>query len=43
MATPSSIPAWETPWTQEPGELQYRGSQTAGHEQATKRDNDKEQ
>ena len=27
MATPSSILAWEIPWTEEPGELQSRGSQ----------------
>ena len=25
MATPSSILAWEIPWTDEPGELQYTG------------------
>ena len=25
MATPSSILAWETPWTEEPGELQVHG------------------
>ena len=27
MATQSSILAWETAWTQEPGSLQSRGSQ----------------
>ena len=27
MATHSSILAWETPWTEEPGGLQYIGSQ----------------
>ena len=27
MATHSSILAWETPWTEEPGGLQSRGSQ----------------
>ena len=27
MATPSSILAWEIPWTQEPGGLQSMGSQ----------------
>ena len=27
MATHSSILAWETPWTAEPGRLQCRGSQ----------------
>ena len=26
MATPSSIPAWEIPWTEEPGRLQSMGS-----------------
>ena len=27
MATHSSIPAWEIPWTEEPGWLQSMGSQ----------------
>ena len=27
MATHSSILAWRTPWTEEPGELQSMGSQ----------------
>ena len=27
MVTPSSIFAWEIPWTEEPGELQSKGSQ----------------
>ena len=27
MATPSSILAWEIPWTEEPGGLQFMGSQ----------------
>ena len=27
MATCSSILAWETPWTEKPGGLQYKGSQ----------------
>ena len=27
MATASSILAWETPWTEEPGGLQFTGSQ----------------
>ena len=27
MATPSSILAWRTPWTEEPGGLQAMGSQ----------------
>ena len=35
MATHSSILAWEVPWTEEPGELQFMGSQRAGHDRAT--------
>ena len=31
MATHSSILAWRTPWTEEPGELQSMGSQRRGH------------
>ena len=27
MATPSSVLAWETPWTEEPGRLQSMGLQ----------------
>ena len=27
MATHSSVLAWEIPWTEEPGELQFVGSQ----------------
>ena len=27
MATHSSIPAWRIPWTEEPGGLQFMGSQ----------------
>ena len=27
MATDSSILAWKIPWTEEPGELQFMGSQ----------------
>ena len=27
MATPSSILAWEIPWTEEPGGIQFIGSQ----------------
>ena len=30
MATHSSILAWKTPWTEEPGGLQYIGSQRVG-------------
>ena len=32
MATHSSIPAWEIPWTEEPGGLKSKGSQRAGHD-----------
>ena len=28
MATHSNIPAWRIPWTEEPGGLQSRGSQS---------------
>ena len=31
---PSSILAWRIPWTEEPGGLQSRGSQTVGHDWA---------
>ena len=31
MATHSSIPAWKIPWTEEPGGLQFTGSQRVGH------------
>jgi len=31
MATHSSILAWEIPWTEEPGGLQFMGLQRAGH------------
>jgi len=36
MATHSSSLAWEIPWTEEPGRLQSTGSQTVGHDLATK-------
>ena len=32
MATHTSILAWETPWTEEPGGLQSIGSQRVGHD-----------
>ena len=32
MATHSSILAWKTPWTEEPGGLQSMGSQRVGHD-----------
>ena len=31
MATDPSILAWRTPWTEEPGRLQFTGSQRVGH------------
>ena len=36
IATHSSIPAWEIPWTEEPGRLQSMGSQKLGHNFVTK-------
>ena len=35
MATHSSILTWRIPWTEEPGKLQFMGSQRVGHEWAT--------
>ena len=35
MATHSSIPAWRSPQTEEPGELQSTGSQRVRHDRAT--------
>ena len=32
MATHAHIPAWEIPWTEEPGGLQSMGSQRVGHD-----------
>ena len=32
MATHSSILAWETPWTEEPGGLQSTGSERVKHD-----------
>ena len=32
MATHSTILAWKTPWTEEPGRLQSMGSQRVGHD-----------
>ena len=34
-ATHSSILAWRTPWTEEPGGLQSMGSQRVGHAEVT--------
>ena len=36
MATHSSILDWKIPWTEEPGGLQFMGSQRFGHDLATK-------
>ena len=36
MATHSSISAWEIQWTEEPGGLQFLGSQRVGHNRGTK-------
>ena len=35
MTTHSSILAWRTPWTKEPGGLQSMGLQRVGHDWAT--------
>ena len=35
MATPSSILAWEIPWTEKPGRLQFMGLQRVRHDLAT--------
>ena len=35
MATHSSILAWRSPWTEEPGELQSRGSQESDTTEVT--------
>ena len=32
MATHSSILAWRIPWTEQPGGLQFMGSQRVGHD-----------
>ena len=36
MATHSSILPWEVPWTEEPGRLEFIGSQRVGHNLGTK-------
>ena len=36
LTTHSSIPAWENPWTEEPGRLQFMESQKVGEDLATK-------
>ena len=35
MATHSSILAWDIPWTEEPGGLQFMGMQRVGHNLGT--------
>ena len=37
MATPSSVLAWRTPWTEEPGGLQSTGPQRVGHDLVTRK------
>ena len=32
MAAHSSVLAWRIPWTEEPGGLQFTGSQRVGHD-----------
>ena len=39
MATHSSILAWRISWTEEPGGLQFMGSQKVGHDLMTKNNN----
>ena len=39
VANHSSIRAWGIPWTEESGGLQSMGSQTVGHDLATKQPN----
>ena len=39
METHSRVLAWEMPWTEEPGGLQSMGPQRAGHNWATKHQN----
>ena len=36
--THSSILAWKTPWTEEPGRLQSMGLQRVGHDLATEQE-----
>ena len=36
MATHSSISAWEIQWTEEPGGIQFLGSQRVGNNRVTK-------
>ena len=37
IATHSSVLAWKTPWTEEPGRLRSMGFQTIGHDLATRK------
>ena len=36
MATHASVLAWEIPWTEEPGGMQFMASQRFGHDRMTK-------
>ena len=38
MAPNSSILAWETPWTEEPGGIQSLGLQRVGHDVVTEQE-----
>ena len=35
MATPTNMLSWKIPWTEEPGRLQFMGSQRVGHDWAS--------
>ena len=41
IATHSSSLTWESPWTEEPGGLQFMHPQRVGHDWATKRREEK--
>ena len=43
MATHSTILAWKIPWTEEPGRLQFMGSQRVGHNGAIEHTNSMKQ
>ena len=42
MADYSSILAWEIPWTEDPGGLQFMGVQKIGHDWATEHEKQKD-
>ena len=39
-ATHASILAWEVPWPEDPGGLEFTGSQRVGHDWETEREHD---